>query len=125
MIRAYRIVEEKNGEYFSLFHGTNRSRKLPRGEWIKADLKRVRDGSRATYYDSGFHVLLSKVETEKFFKKLFKKHKDRKVIKVYVLNIHPKTHSRHQVFLAEQMYIPKDSIEELAIEKLFEEEAFF
>ena len=64
MIEAYRIVEEKNGEYYSLFHGTNRSRKLPRRTWLKANVKRVRDGSCATYYDSGFHVLTSKEEAE-------------------------------------------------------------
>jgi len=106
MTEAYRIVEEKNGEYYSLFHGTNRSRKLPRGKWIKADLKRVKDGTRGTYYDSGFHVLLSKVEADEFFEKLFREHKDRKVIKVYVRNIHLKTHSRHPVFLAEEMLVP-------------------
>ena len=107
MIEAYRIVEEKNGEYYSLFHGTNRSRKLPRGIWLKADKKRVRDGSRATYYESGFHVLTSKEEADKFFANLFRIHKNRKVIKVLTKGLRPKTHSRHEVFLADEMYVPE------------------
>lgn len=106
MIEAYRIVEVKDGEYYSLFHGTNRSRKLPRGIWIKADKKTVRDGSRATYYESGFHVLTSKEEAEKFFQKLFRKYKNRMVIKVYAKGLRRKEHSRHEVFLADEMLVP-------------------
>lgn len=107
MIEAYRIVEEKNGEYYSLFHGTNRSRKLPRGIWIKADKKLVKDGTRGTYYRSGFHVLTSKEEAEKFFAKLFRIYKNRKVIKVLAKGLRPKGHSRHEIFLADEMYVPE------------------
>ncbi len=106
MIEAYRIVEEKNGEYYSLFHGTNRSRKLPRGIWLKADKKTVKDGTRGTYYKSGFHVLTSRIEADKFFKKLFRIYKNRKVIRILAKGLRPKEHSRHEVFLADEMFIP-------------------
>jgi hypothetical protein len=108
MIEAYRIVEEKGGDYYSLFHGTNGSRKLPRGIWIKANKKIVADGSRktSTEYESGFHVLTSKDEAEKFFQKLFRKHKNRKVIKVLAKGLRRKEHSRHEIFLADEMMIP-------------------
>ncbi len=106
MIEAYRIVEEKNGEYFTLFHGTNRSRKLPRGIWIKADKKLVKDGSRGTYYRSGFHVLTSREGAEEFLIKMFRVHTNRKVIKILAKGLKPKSHSRHQVFLAEEIYVP-------------------
>ena len=106
MVEAYRIVEEKDGEYFSLFHGTNRSRKLPRGIWLKANKKTVKDGSRGKYYESGFHVLTSREEAEKFFKKLFRIYKNRKVIKILAKGLKPKSHSRHEVFLADEIYVP-------------------
>jgi hypothetical protein len=40
-------VEVKKGKIFSLFHGTQGSRNLPAGIWLKADKKIVRDGSCA------------------------------------------------------------------------------
>ncbi len=104
--KCYRIVEEKNGEYYSLFHGTDGSRKLEKNKWLKANIKTVSDGSKGTRYEAGFHVLLDKGETDHFFKTLFKVHKNRKVIAVYVKDLRPKVHSRHEIFLADEMFIP-------------------
>jgi len=102
---CYRIVEVKNGDYYSLFHGTKRSRKLERGKWLSADKKIVNDGSCATKYESGWHVLKSKEETEQFLEKMFRVKKDRRVIPVLVMGLRPKSHSRHEVYLADEMFI--------------------
>jgi len=66
----------------------------------------VKDGSRGKYYESGFHVLTSREEAEKFFKKLFRIYKNRKVIKILAKGLKPKSHSRHEVFLADEIYVP-------------------
>ena len=105
--KCYRIVEVKNGEYYSLFHGNNGSRKLERGKWLKSERKMVADGSRktSTIYESGWHVLRSKEETDKFFEKLFRVKKNRMVISVLAKGLRPKSHSRHEIFLADEMFI--------------------
>lgn len=103
--KFYRIVEVKDGEYYSLFHGTNRSRKLERGKWLKADKKTVKDGSCATYYESGFHVLKSKEDTERFFERMFRIKENRRVVPVLAKGIRLKSHSRHEVYLADEMFI--------------------
>ena len=111
-IKCYKIVEVINDEYHTLFHGIkgdkNRgSRKLEQGKWLIADKKIVNDGSCDTYYESGFHVLKSKKQTEEFLQKMFRVPKDRRVIQVFAKKLHPKSHSRHEVYLADEMMIPK------------------
>jgi len=104
--KCYRIVEVKNGEYYTLFHGTNRSRKLERGKWLVADKKMVTDGSCATSYLSGWHVLKSENATEIFLQKMFRVKKDRRIIPILVRGVlRPKSHSRHEVYLADEMFI--------------------
>lgn len=110
-IEAYRIVEEKGGEFYTLFHGfpkegeKRNTRKLPKGVWLKAQVKTVSDGSSGTKYKSGFHILTSKEETEVFFRKLFRIHKNRRIIKVLARGLRPKSHSRHKVFLADELFV--------------------
>ena len=111
IIECYRIVEVINGEYHTLFHGIHGdkkrgSRKLEVGKWLSADKKTVKDGSCATYYESGFHVLKSKEQCEEFLQKMFRKPKDRRVIQIFAKRLHPKSHSRHEVYLADEMMIP-------------------
>jgi len=108
---CYKIVEIINGEYYTLFHGIkgdkNRgSRKLEVGKWLIADKKKVKDGSCATYYESGFHVLKSYEQTEEFLQKMFRVPKNRAVIQVFAKRLQPKSHSRHEVYLADEMMIP-------------------
>lgn len=82
--RAYRIVEISDGKVKSLFHGTNGSRTLPIGEWIKADKKIVFDGSHGTQYRSGFHFLWDLEEAQAFFDKRFKIKENRYVVACWV-----------------------------------------
>jgi len=111
IIKCYRIVEVINGEYHTLFHGIkgdkNRgSRKLEVGKWLTADKKKVKDGSCATQYESGFHVLKSKEQTKEFLQKMFRVPKNRVVIQVFAKKLYPKSHSHHEVYLADEMLIP-------------------
>lgn len=101
---CYRLVEiGKNGEYKTLFHGVNKSRTLPRGKWLRAEVKWVNDGS-GTHYWSGFHVLKSRAECERYFKR-FRKRKHRRVVECLVHGLRPKAHSPHPVLLAAYMKV--------------------
>jgi hypothetical protein len=102
---CYRIVEVKNGKLLSLFHGTQGSRVLPIGRWLKADKKRVHDGSCSTYYESGFHVLKSLEVTKQFFKKMFRNKKNRCIIQCEAIGLRKKTHSKSDIYLANRMKI--------------------
>jgi len=54
----YKIVEkDKSGNFRMLFHGINKSRIIPVGEWIKSERKLVSDGTNGTKYWSGWHVI--------------------------------------------------------------------
>ena len=104
---CYRIVEVKNNEYHSLFHGTNRSRKLETGKWLRANKKTVKDGSCSTYYQSGWHVMKTKKATQEFFDKMFRIKKDRIIIPVKVRTdaLRPKSHARGELYLVDEMLI--------------------
>lgn len=98
-------MEVKKGKIFSLFHGTQGSRNLPTGVWLKADKKIVRDGSCATWYESGFHVLKSIEATKIFLDKMFRHKENRRVIQCEATGLRKKTHSKGDVYLADRMRI--------------------
>jgi hypothetical protein len=104
-MKAYRICELKEGKLHSLFHGTKGSRYFPVGEWLVADKKTVHDGSCSTWYESGFHVLLSLEDTKDFLNKMFRIKKDRVIVSCEVEGLRPKSHSKHAVYLADKMKI--------------------
>ena len=99
----YRIVEEYKGGVRTLFHGTNRSRHLEPNKWLKSDQKPIKDGSHATVYTSGWHLLPTKEAPEAFKKAQFKTRLNKlKIIPVQVRGlIWPKIHSRADIWLAE------------------------
>lgn len=105
-ITCYRIVEVKNGQPLSLFHGTNKSRVLPLGEWVDADVKVVCDGSRGTRYVSGFHVFLTLEEAQDFFSKMFRRRENRRIVRCEAAGlIRPKVHARGVVYLADRIRV--------------------
>ena len=114
---AYRLVEVRNGQPCTLFHGVSlnlyglvaiRSRTLPVGAWIPAVRKLVRDGTSKTEYLSGFNVLLS-LEAMRQYRKRFTAPRDLRIARVKVnLQLRPKQHSRAAVWLADWMMVPKN-----------------
>lgn len=78
-MKAWRIVEMKYGNPYSLFHGLppdrgslslRRSRCLgPVGCWFEAEEKLIVDGGGQKPYLSGFNVLLSREEAVKYLQR--------------------------------------------------------
>ena len=101
----YKIVDEdKPGVFKTLFHGVDRSRVLRFNEWLKAEIKFVTDGSCQTAYKSGFHIAPSYEECVDYLKAF--KHTDKKrIVKCTAKNVWPKSHSRHNIYLAEYINI--------------------
>jgi len=101
----YKIVEtDKKENIKTLFHGINRSRLLKVGEWLKAEMKMVTDGPNSSEYLSGFHIAPTYEECVEYLK-AFKHRHNKKIIKCEAKNIRPKSHSRHNIFLAEYILI--------------------
>ena len=113
-LHAYRIVEIDGERIRPLFHGINGKREFTFDTWIRADKKHVSDGSqrsRKTYL-SGFHVLLSKEDAEKFFNRRFKIKENRRVVPCRVRgDIRPKYSGT--CYLADEIYFDKDEVEKI------------
>lgn len=101
----YKIVElDKNNNIKTLFHGINKSRILKVGEWLKAELKMVKDGTSKTEYLSGWHIAPTYEECKNYLG--FFKHQHNKIIvSCKAKNVWPKSHSRSNIFLAEHIII--------------------
>jgi len=100
---VYKIVEiDKNNNLKTLFHGIEGSRILEINKWYDADIKMVSDNG--TEYLSGFHVLLTKEETEKYLSR-FKNNRELKIVTCHYCGIRKKEHSPHNVYLVDRIKI--------------------
>lgn len=122
----YKIVCYKKGDslYSTMKHGyvhpdcrdeygevirEIRTKSLFTNRWLKADIKLVADGSinRDTNYISGWHLFSDYNKCRYYFEKF--KHKDSlTIIKCRACGISKKEHSKNEVWLAEEIYIPSD-----------------
>lgn len=106
----YKIVEySEDGKIKSLFHGTKGSRLLTKEKWMKADKKLVKDGSGKTEYISGFQIVNSFEECLEYLQ-LFKNKANKAIVTCLAKKIRPKSHSRHSVFLADEIKIKRSPI---------------
>jgi hypothetical protein len=103
----YKIVREKDGKIFTLFHGTQGSRLLEPETWYEADQKVVNDGTSKTSYISGFHVLPSYDIAKIYLEKHFKNKENKKIVRCFAGEVTQKAHSKDPVFLARFIYILK------------------
>jgi len=101
----FKIVDFADGIGCRFIHfGLNGSKKIEFSKWLKAEKKKVIDGSGGTEYESGFHVFKTEDDAAKYMK-LFKKNKHLKCIAaVKVKGIRKKRHSRADVLLVDQIY---------------------
>lgn len=101
-MKYYKIFDIRDNNPCTLFHGINKSKKLPLNKWIKANVKIVDDGG--TKYLSGFHVLKDKQKAIKYLNR-FTNISCKTIVEVECKNIRKKQHSPHDVYLAEYMRI--------------------
>ena len=101
----YKIVDENQpGIIKTLFHGVNRSKVLQIGEWLKAEIKDVKDGTSKTTYKSGWHIAPSLEECLSYLQ-FFQNTENKRIVKCRAKNIWPKAHSRSDIYLAEYIFI--------------------
>lgn len=104
--RWYRLCRITDwGALTTLFHGNRGSRALQRREWVRAANtdKLVRDGTSKTWYKPGWHV--ASWETMLSYVKAFKRTEDLVICGCHVRGLRPKEHSRHDVFLADWIWV--------------------
>ena len=100
----YKIVEKHpDGGIKTLFHGVNRSRTIPKGKWLEAEEKMVRDGSCQTYYLSGWHILKTEEDAVEYLKRFKKRLELLSIVPCEAEEVRPKAHSNAPVFLAKRI----------------------
>ena len=121
MIEAYRLVEVKNNEYYTLFHGINRCRKLPINKWFQSERKMVKDGSGSTEYLSGFNILADFKYALKYLNNFNRgnSRRDIRIIKCYIAGELREKPTNHRVLLAEKMIIPEKHPAHLSIHGVY------
>ena len=84
-------------------------RKLISGMWLKSSKKVVTDGGfkRDTKYLSGWHLFADFDECKKYAQRF--KNNNLAIITVKAQGIRKKEHSRANVYLADEIYIPSDN----------------
>lgn len=103
MILYYKIVEKKDNDYLTLFHGIGGTRVLPKNKWIKAEIKpNVMDG-KGTKYTSGLHIISGYENALEYLSRF--KRTDRVVVPCYAKGLKHKTKSKPYVFLADEIMI--------------------
>ena len=102
---GFRIVEMKDGNPHTLFHGiqgeNKRTKQLITGEWLEADVKQVRDGGQ--YYTSGFHFMYD-LDTLIKYMASFTAPRELHVINILAKDVYPKP-TNSNVFLSRFMFI--------------------
>jgi len=103
----YKIVEkDKAGNFRMLFHGLNRSRILPVGEWIKSERKLVSDCTNGTKYWSGWHVMKNWKDCVKYMEKFTSNKRKITIVECIVKGeMWDKEHSPSDVKLCEYIKI--------------------
>ena len=79
---------------------------MPKNMWIKA-IKRIGSEGVGRKYRTGFHVLPTLEECQKYANK-FKIKDRRRIISLYAKDLRKRKHSPSSVMLAGEIYIPKD-----------------
>jgi hypothetical protein len=107
IIQAWRIVEMRDGKYYTLFHGLpskdrrRRSRLLPVRDWLTAERKEVSDGGPR--YMSGFNVLPTYAVAREYLRR-FTSDRDLQIVPVYASDCVPKP-TNNTVRLARRILI--------------------
>jgi hypothetical protein len=104
----YKIVDkDMRGNFKTLFHGINRTKIIPAGEWVRSEQKTVRDGSVGTQYLSGWHIMMNLDEAQEYLTRFTRVCGDKRIIVEIDVRgkIWAKEHSPSNVHLCEYIKI--------------------
>jgi hypothetical protein len=106
---VYRIIEIKNGQTLTLFHGMptpegKRSRVLPTGEWLRAEEKPVSYGRGSPEMISGFNVTKDLEQCRQYLSR-FTAERDLRVVRCLARGLRPKPRAQAEIFLASELMI--------------------
>jgi len=108
-MKKWRMFELKNNDLYTLFHAVlingKKTRKLPIGEWIDAEIKEVYDGNKGKKYISGFHVF-NELEYGKNFKNKFRNPRTLVLVEIEVNGNMKKKPTNSNVLLVDKIMIP-------------------
>lgn len=99
-----RIFELKDGELFTLFHGINGTRRVPRNEWLHARVAPVTYGKGQRIWESGFHVFAPGVKPDDYMGR-FTGDRELVIVNVWVKDVWEKP-TNSTVWLARSMFVP-------------------
>lgn len=99
---GYKLIDYKDGKYNFLYHGLNRSMKIPFGMWLEANSKLVSDG-KGTKYISGFHYFRHLEDALSYIHRFTIRQHMKRIAIVLVDNVYKKEHSKSEVYLAKKM----------------------
>jgi hypothetical protein len=102
----YKIMDLENGALKTLFHGVDGCRAIPQFEWVKAIIRPVSDGSSSTVYHSGFHVLETQAQCEKYLER-FRNLENKVIVKCRIgkLRWHKEHSPADGLWLAEYLFL--------------------
>jgi len=111
IIKAWKIFTVAgNNKLKFLYHGINKNRYIKFNKWLRADIKKVRDGSGEKYYKSGFHAYLTLKSALKWLEVSTKDEK-RIIYPVFIKNWDYKKSAKFEdTVLAKYIYVPSNPI---------------
>jgi len=107
MKTVFKIVLLEDGEYKTLFHGIDGSRKLPIDTIIEAEKKMRVDGGGQEPYLTGIHCFKDRKTAEDYLTN-FRKPANRQVIKCWASGLRQKKTNK-DVYLADTIYIERNT----------------
>lgn len=108
-MRAFRIIENKNGQPATLFHGVNGSRILSMDTWLVADKKPVTNPGGGRGFISGFHCTEGLDYLLEYMKRFTA---DREIVacEISVRNVRTKP-TNSKILLADEMLLSRENWE--------------
>lgn len=105
--KCYKIVDAVPRGLRFLFHGVDGTKLIPFDTWLTAEVKWAGEGGNK--YWTGFHVLKTREDCEKYMERFTDKKKIRTIVECRAKELRPKKSSGGLVFLASKLMIPKQS----------------
>ena len=99
----YKIVQLKDDQYKTLFHGINGSKVLKPNEWINAVIKENASDGHGSTYTSGIHIIDGAENAVSYLGRF--KREDITIVRCHAKGLTHKAKSKEYVYLAKSIFI--------------------